>query len=130
VVGAFRSSIGTSGSHKASLELASATRRRKHIAWARKLLGDVAAMEDRPRDAVASYLAGLSELQHHPCPSVQWKISAALAATHAKLRQSEEMAHWRAATQRVLRELAASIREGPLQARFRQSRVARELGAF
>jgi tetratricopeptide (TPR) repeat protein len=114
---------------KASLELASATRRRKHIAWARKLLGDVAAMEDRPRDAVASYVAGLSQLQHHPCPSVQWKISAALAATHAKLRQSEETAHWRAATQHVLRELAASIREGPLQIRFRQSRVAREFGA-
>jgi hypothetical protein len=115
---------------KASLQLASATRRRKHIAWARKLLGDVAAMEDRPRDAVASYLAGLSELQHHPCPSVQWKISAALAATHVKLRHSQETAHWRAVTQRVLRELAASIREGSLQSRFRQSPVAREFGGI
>jgi len=115
---------------KASLELASATRRRKHIAWARKLLGDVAAMEDRPREAIASYQAGLSQLQHHPCPSVQWKISAALAATHAKLHQSEETTHWRAATQHVLRELAASIREGPLQTRFRRSRIAREFGGI
>lgn len=113
---------------QASLDLASATHRGKHIAWARKLLGDVDAMEDRPRDAVASYQAGLSQLQNHPCPSVQWKISAALAATHATLHQSEETTHWRAATQRVLRELAASIREGPLQTRFRQSRVAREFG--
>ena len=112
-----------------SLELGSATRRRKHIAWACKLLGDVAAMEDRPREAVASYQVALSQLQHHPCPSVQWKISAALAATHAKLHQSEETTHWRAATQRLLRELAASTREGPLQTRFRQSRVAREFGA-
>jgi tetratricopeptide (TPR) repeat protein len=114
---------------KASLELASTTRRRKHIAWARKLLGDVAVMEDRPREAVTSYHAGLSELQHHPCPSVQWKISAALAATHAKLHQSEETTRWRAETQRLLLELGASIREGRLQTRFRHSRVAREFGA-
>lgn len=115
---------------KASLELAAATGRRKHIAWARKLLGDVAAMEDRPQEAVASYEAGLSGLRHHPCPSVQWKISAALAAAHATLHQSEEARHWRAATQRVLRELAGSIREGSLQTRFRQSRVARQFGAL
>jgi tetratricopeptide (TPR) repeat protein len=121
--------VAAGRSAQASLELAATTRRRKHIAWARKLLGDVAAMEDRPRDAVTSYHAGLSELQNHPCPSVQWKISAALAATHAALHESEETTHWRAATQRVLRELAASIREGPLEARFRQSRVAREFGA-
>ena len=62
----------------ASLNLAGVTRRRKHIAWASKLLGDVAAMEDRPREAVAHYQAGLSELEGHPCPSVQWKILAAL----------------------------------------------------
>jgi tetratricopeptide (TPR) repeat protein len=115
---------------KASLELASATRRRKHIAWARKLLGDVAAIEDRPRDAIECYQAGLSQLQDHPCPSVQWKISAALAATHAKLHQSEETTHWRAATQHVLRELAASIKEERLQTRFRESPVAREFGAL
>ena len=102
----------------ASLDLARATRRRKHIAWAHKLLGDVAAMEDRPRDAVAHYEAGLSALQRHPCPSVQWKISAALAAAHAMLRQSERTEQWCTATQHGLRELAASIREGPLQYSF------------
>jgi hypothetical protein len=109
--------------------LARTTRRRKHIAWARKLLGDVAAMEDRPREAVAHYEAGLSTLQRYPCPSVQWKISAALAAAHATLHQSKEAEQWRAATQRVLRDLAASIREGPLQTRFRQSKVVREFRA-
>jgi len=113
----------------ASLDLARTTRRRKHVAWARKLLGDVAAMEDRPREAVAHYEAGLSTLQRHPCPSVQWKISAALAAAHARLHQSEEAEECRAATQRVLRDLAASIREGPLQTRFRQSRIVREFRA-
>ena len=87
----------------ASLDLARTTRRRKHIAWAHKLLGDVAAMEDRPREAVAQYAAGLSTLQRHPCPSVQWKISAALAAAHATLHQSEEAEQWRAATRAVLR---------------------------
>jgi hypothetical protein len=42
----------------ASFNLAGVTRRRKHIAWASKLLGDVAAMEDRPQEAVAHYQAG------------------------------------------------------------------------
>ena len=116
-------------SEKASLDLATTTRRRKHIAWARKSLGDVAAMEDRPREAVAQYDVGLSALQRHPCPSIQWKISAALAVTHATLHQSGEATQWRAATQRVLRDLAASISEAPLQTRFRQSKAVRSFRA-
>jgi len=112
----------------ASLNLAGVTRRRKHIAWARKLLGDVAAMEDRPRDAVSHYQAGLSELERHRCPSVQWKILAALAAVHIKLHQPREAEESRAATRRALRELAGSIREAPLQRRFTGSRVVREYG--
>jgi len=112
----------------ASLNLAGGTRRRKHIAWARKLLGDVAAMEDRPREAAAHYQAGLSELERHPCPSVQWKILAALAAVHIKLHQPREAEESRAATRRALRELAGSIREAPLQNRFTGSRVVREYG--
>ena len=112
----------------ALLNLAGGTRRRKYIAWARKLLGDVAAMEDRPREAVAHYQAGLSELERHPCPSVQWKILAALAAVHIKLHQPREAEESRAATRRALRELAGSIREAPLQNRFTGSRVVREYG--
>ena len=55
---------GRSGSARlhtlaASLELARSTKRRKHIAWARKLLGDVAAMEERHEQAVHDYEAGL-----------------------------------------------------------------------
>jgi tetratricopeptide (TPR) repeat protein len=118
---------GTSAT--ASLDLATTTRRRKHIAWARKLLGDVDAVEDRPREAVAHYEAALSALQRHPCPSVQWKITAALAAAHATLRQPDQAEQWRATTRCTLQELAASIREGPLHTRFRQSRVVREFGA-
>jgi hypothetical protein len=112
----------------ASLNLAGVTRRRKHIAWASKLLGDVAVLEDRPREAVAHYQKGLSELERHQCPSVQWKILAALAAVHIKLHQPREAEESRAATRRTLRELAGSIREAPLQSRFRGSRVVREYG--
>ena len=114
---------------RASLDLATTTRRRKYIAWARKLLGDVAAMEDRPQEAITHYEAGLSSLHGHPCPSVQWKISAALVDGHATLHQAEKAEQWRAATQGVLRDLAASIREGRLQTRFRQSRAVREFRA-
>jgi hypothetical protein len=47
----------------------------------------------------------------------------------AALHQSEEAEQWRAATQRVLRDLAASIREGPPQTRFKQSKAVREFRA-
>ena len=112
----------------ASLNLAGVTRRRKHIAWASKLLGDVAVLEDRPREAVAHYQKGLSELERHPCPSVQWKILAALAAVHIKLHQPREAEESRAATRLALHALAGSIREAPLQSRFTGSRVVREYG--
>jgi tetratricopeptide (TPR) repeat protein len=111
----------------ASLDLATVTRRRKHVAWARKLLGDVAALEDRLREAVGLYEAGLFELKGHPCPSIEWKIMSALAGTHARLNRADESNTWKAAARVTLDRLADTIREDTLRTRFRNSEWVRNL---
>jgi tetratricopeptide (TPR) repeat protein len=111
----------------ASLHLANSTRRRKHTAWARKLLGDIAAVEDQLPEAVRWYEQGLADLQRHPCPSVEWKIMAALAGTHARLHHHDDAHQWRAAARGVTDRLSDAIREHELQARFRNAQPVRDL---
>lgn len=74
---------------RASLDLAVRTQRRKHIAWGRKLLGDVAAVEEHWPNAVRHYKSALSALRGHPCPSVEWRILSALAETHLRLHKND-----------------------------------------
>ena len=112
----------------ASLELAASTRRRKHVAWARKLLGDAANMQDHPLEAVQHYEAGMSELQGHPCPMVEWKILAALAGSHALLKHAEDSEQYRLAAGRCLHYFGDSIRDPADAARFRRSKAVQELG--
>jgi len=111
----------------ASLESARTTRRRKHIAWARKLLGDVAAIEERHNDAADEYEAGLRALKGHPCPSVEWKILLSLARLKACLHESDASEEYLNRSREVMRRLAESICENSLRAAFLKSKVARDL---
>ena len=76
------------------------------MAWAQKLLGDVANIKDQPLEAVERYQAGLAELQGHPCPTVEWKILSALARTHALLKHTRDSQQYRAAARQSLHNLA------------------------
>ncbi len=69
-----------------ALEQAKQTLSRKHIAWSRKLLGDVAAHQERHAEAARSYELALKVLNSHPCPLIEWKIVTALAASIESLR--------------------------------------------
>jgi tetratricopeptide (TPR) repeat protein len=111
----------------ASLELAASTRRRKHVAWARKLLGDVANLQDHPLEAARWYREGLSELEGHPCPMVEWKILSALTQTHALLKDAD-CGRYRAAARQCLQTLGDSIRDPAQAARFRHSKAVQDLG--
>jgi tetratricopeptide (TPR) repeat protein len=119
--------LGAAASARASLELAASTRRRKHVAWARKLLGDVARMQDQPIEAVEWYQAGLSELQGRPCPTVEWKILHALAETHGLLKHTKESAECRAAARQRLHGLGESIRDRAQAERFWRSKTFQDL---
>jgi tetratricopeptide (TPR) repeat protein len=70
-----------------ALEQANRTLSRKHVAWARKIMGDIAALEERFDDAGQAYESALRVLQSHPCPVVEWKILAAWASLANTLRQ-------------------------------------------
>ena len=111
----------------ASLDMARTTRRRKHIAWARKLLGDVAVIEERPEDAAHEYEAGLDVLKGHPCPSVEWKIALSLARLKACLHQANASEEYLNLSREVMRRLAESISDNGLRATFVTSKPARDL---
>src|SRR5260370_36748130 len=75
-----RGDLKAATSHAAaSLQGAEATLSRKYIAWAHKLLGDIAALEERVEDGQRSYATALSILQSHRCPTIEWKILKAAA---------------------------------------------------
>ena len=67
--------LKVSAAHAATaLQGAEATLSRKHLAWAHKLLGDIAALEERVDDGQRHYATALAVLQLHPCPTIEWKI--------------------------------------------------------
>jgi tetratricopeptide (TPR) repeat protein len=111
----------------ASFDLARSTRRRKHIAWAHKLLGDVAVREERHEDAAQEYEAGLQVLRGHPCPSVEWKIALSLARLKACQHQSDASEEYLNLSRDVMRRLAQSISDDGLRATFVKSKPARDL---
>jgi len=102
----------------AALESARKTLSRKHWAWAHKLLGDIALLEDRPLDARHEYEQALAILQHHACPIIEWKILLAAAEAARRLSDSASADELRAHARHVVRSLAESITETPLRERF------------
>ena len=101
-----------------ALEQAKQTLSRKHIAWSRKLLGDVAAHQERHAQAVHSYEAALKILAAHPCPLIEWKILSAMADSLCSPRQSTRAAAIRDRALAVKLSLAESIADEKLRRGF------------
>jgi hypothetical protein len=101
-----------------ALERAKQTLSRKHIAWSRKLLGDVAAHRERYAEATRSYELALKVLDRHRCPLVEWKIVTALAASLRSSRQAARAARLREQALFVKRSLAESIADEKLRRGF------------
>ena len=106
-----------------ALEQAKQTLSRKHIAWSRKLLGDVAAHQERYAEATRSYESALKVLTSHHCPLIEWKIVTALAASVQSSRQSARAANLRERALSVKRSLAESIADDGLRRRFLSGEV-------
>jgi tetratricopeptide (TPR) repeat protein len=102
----------------AALEQAKQTLSRKHIAWSRKLLGDVAAHQERHTEAVRSYESALKILASHPCPLIEWKILTAQAASLRSSRQPARAAALQDRARAVKRSLAESIADDKLRRGF------------
>ncbi len=104
-----------------SLALAEPRKARKHMAWAHKPLGDIAVMEERFIDARHNYEAALSVLEHHHCPTIEWKILLAAAEMAGVYRDLSLAEHYRGRCQAVVRFLADSITDDSLRRRFLKS---------
>jgi tetratricopeptide (TPR) repeat protein len=108
-----------------SLALAEPRKARKHIAWAHKVLGDVAAAEERWNDARASYETAVSVISRHRCPIVEWKILLAAAGMAAARGDAALADGYRRRTRQVIGSLADSITDDRLRRRFLESEAIR-----
>jgi len=104
-----------------SLALAEPRNARKYMAWAHKLQGDIAVMEERFAEARHEYEAALSVLRHHRCPTIEWRILLAAAGVASSYRDTPLAEHYRGRCQTVVRSLADSITEEKLRQSFLKS---------
>jgi hypothetical protein len=110
-----------------SLEQAETTLNRKRMAWAHKLLGDIATVSDRPEDARIEFDKALQVLVGHPCPTIEWQIlkSAALAA--GKLRDSVARDELLRRARGTVQMLSESVFDVALRRKFLRSKPIRDL---
>ncbi len=111
----------------ASLQQAEQVMARKHMAWAHKLLGDIATLEERLEDSRRELATALGILESHPCPVIEWKILKATAAL-AK-RQKDDSAHeeFLGRSHAVIQSLADSVHDDKLRRTFLASQPVRDL---
>jgi tetratricopeptide (TPR) repeat protein len=104
-----------------SLALAEPRNARKHMAWAHKLLGDIAVAEERFADARREYESALSVLRLHRCPTIEWKILLAAAGMASAYHDTPLAEHYRGRCRGVVRTLADSITDDKLRQSFLKS---------
>jgi tetratricopeptide (TPR) repeat protein len=117
---------GAEAHARTALGQAQATLSRKHMAWAHKLLGDIAVLEERFTDARREYEAALSVLRHHRCPTIEWKILLAAATSHSS-RDASLAEHYRGRCQAVIGSLGDSITDMALRQVFLDSEAVRSI---
>ena len=123
-----RGSLETAARHAtSSLKTAEVTQSPKYIAWAHKVLGDIASLEDRVEDAKREYGIALQTVDAHPCPTTHWRILAARADLARKLKDTTAIEEFHGLARKVIQGLAESIREKPLRQTFLTSKAIREL---
>ncbi len=123
-----RGSLGPATHHAtACLTAAEASQSHKYTAWAHKVLGDIASLEDRVEDARREYEIALKIVDAHPCPTTLWRILIARADLASKLKDSAAADELRGRARKVVEGLVDSVREEPLRQTFLKSKAIREL---
>ena len=109
--------------------MAEATRSRKYIAWAHKLFGDIAALEERVEDGQHHYATALGVLHHHPCPTIEWKILKAAAELAQRQKNDSASADFLGRAKAVVQSLAGAIEDDTLRRGFLAAKPVRDLGS-
>jgi len=109
-----------------SIAIAGPRRVRKHLAWAHKILGDVAMAEERMADAHSEYEKAMGLLDQHHCPLVEWRIlrsAADAASARHDFRSADE---YQGKCRQVIHGLAESLTEERLRRQFLNSEAIRQ----
>src|SRR5262249_53674257 len=114
-------------SARTSLEDATRTLSRKRMAWAHKLLGDVAALEDRPEQARREFERALLLLDRHPCPTIEWQILRSAASAAGMRGDSVACSEHLGRARAVVQRLANSVSDDTRRRMFLHSKTIREL---
>lgn len=125
-----RGDLKAAGSHAAAgLQGAEATRSRKYIAWAHKLLGDIAALEERVEEGQRHYATALGVLQRHSCPTIEWKILKAAAELAKRQQNDSARAEFLGHARAVVQSLAGAIQDDKLRQGFLAAKPVRDLSS-
>jgi tetratricopeptide (TPR) repeat protein len=123
-----RGELKAAASHAAAaLQVAEATLSRKYIAWAQKLLGDIAALEERVEDGHGHYATALGILQRYPCPTIEWKILKAAADLAQRQKNDSVGADFLGRARAVVQSLAGAIHDDRLRRGFLAAKPVRDL---
>ena len=107
----------------ACLQSAESTRSNKYRAWAHKLLGDIALLEDRIEDAQGEFDSALEVVKDYRCPFIEWKTLKA-AADLARRRGDSHAAEGLVQRARsVIQTLADSVGDEKLEQKFLTSKA-------
>ncbi|HYM12884.1 MAG TPA: AAA family ATPase, partial [Bryobacterales bacterium] len=108
-----------------SVALAEPRKARKHLAWGHKILGDVAAAEERFADAQSEYETALRLLERYRCPLIEWRVLLAAAEMASAYRDVSLAEHYRGRCRHVIHVLADSLIEERLRRQFLGSEAIR-----
>jgi DNA-binding winged helix-turn-helix (wHTH) protein/tetratricopeptide (TPR) repeat protein len=108
-----------------SVEIAEPRKIGKHLAWAHKILGDVAMAEDRLGDARGEYETAAALLDPHRCPLIQWRVLLAAAEAASARHESPLADQYRNQCRHVIHGLAESLTDEKLRRQFLGSEAIR-----
>jgi hypothetical protein len=98
------------------------------VAWAHKLFGDIAALEERTEEAQRRYAVALEVLKEHPCPTIEWKILKTSGELALRQKNDALGSQLLGRARKVVEGLADGIQDRKLQETFLADRTVRELG--
>jgi tetratricopeptide (TPR) repeat protein/predicted Ser/Thr protein kinase len=109
-------------------EIAAKTHKaRKYMAWARKILGEIALIEGDVDNARTCLDEALGILSRYPCPTIEWKILNLWADLAGRLKNNTGADEFRGRARKIIKGLADSVPDEKLRTKFLKSRPVREV---
>jgi tetratricopeptide (TPR) repeat protein len=112
---------------QAALDITRRSLVRKYMAWSHRLLGDIAALEDRVGDARREYEAALGILAQFSYPGVEWVVRKSYAGLARKIGDSVATGEHTSHAVAIVQGLADSVADENLREKLLMSRAVREL---